>query len=386
MFNGDRGSFLDVMILTSIALQFRLFERAQILLLERTNFGDLGTRIEEKLFQRESFKSMMEEPKSAKEGSSSKSMQLPVLPKITRAPEFAGLGPWHNSEPFTLASLKGKVVLVDFWTYSCINCIRTLPYIQGYWEKFGARARDSTFMLIGVHTPEFVFEKNPKNVAEAIRRHGLTYPVAQDNDFGTWNAFANHYWPAKYLIDANGYIRYTHFGEGAYEETESAIMSLLDEIGVTVSESTLRQAQGDFARRNQTPETYLGERSWHALENAKGAPTDDVTTYEPLPSSLHSYVLGGEWQLQDGERQVLRSSLGEIRMRFLGGEINLVLGLADDAKPFEVMVEIDGKSGTEFTVDHHDLYSLWKGEYGEHEIIIRFRGTGVEGYAFTFGS
>ena len=149
-------------------------------------------------------------------------MPLPPLPTLTRAPELAGLGPWHNSQPFTLESLRGKVVLVDFWTYSCINCIRTLPYIQGYWTKFKDTGK---FVLIGVHSPEFAFEKLERNVSAAIARHGLTYPIAQDNDFKTWNAFANRYWPAKYLIDADGYIRYTHFGEGGYEETDAAIQS-----------------------------------------------------------------------------------------------------------------------------------------------------------------
>jgi len=359
-----------LLILTAIALQFHLFEKAQIWLLEHTNFGDLGTRIEERLFKDDTITSQNE------------TMKKSTLPTMSRAPEFTGLGPWHNSDPFTLASLKGKVVLIDFWTYSCINCIRTLPYIQGYWEKY----RNAPFVLLGVHTPEFVFEKSEQNVAEAIKRHGLTYPVAQDNDFGTWRAFANRYWPAKYLIDANGYIRYTHFGEGDYEETDRAIQSLLKEIGEEGEGEPIEKASSDD-RRDQTPETYLGSRSWPALGNAQGEPSGDVVSYiAPTETKLHKYYLVGDWQLKDEERQVLRSDQGEIRMRFLGSEINLVLGLSENAEPVEIDVEVNGKHIKIFTVDFHDLYTLYDGEYGEHEIVLHIRGSGLEGYAFTFGS
>src|SRR3989344_4753586 len=316
------------------------------------------------------------------------------LPKLTRAPEFVGLGPWHNAEPFTLASLKGKVVLVDFWTYSCINCIRTLPYIQGYWEKFGDLKTPEgkpAFMLLGVHSPEFVFEKSEENVADAIKRHGLTYPTAQDNLFGTWRAFANRYWPAKYLIDAEGYIRYTHFGEGGYEETDEAIRSLLAEIGVKV-ESDAMPEETKRAGRNLTPETYLGERSWPALGNGSPIPTDGEILYKaPEELELHKYYLVGEWQMIDRERQGLLSPEGEIRMKFLGSEINLVLGLEKDvmlslSKHVEAEVEIDGELVKEILIDKDDLFNLFTGEYGEHELILRIHGKGVAGYAFTFGS
>lgn len=366
------GLFL---ILTAIALHFRLFEKLQIWLLDNTNFGDFGTRIEQRLFGEDMEESMFETPSDS-----------PMkLPKLSRAPEFQKLGPWHSSEPFTLESLKGKVVLIDFWTYSCINCIRTLPYIQGYWEKYKDTGK---FVLLGVHSPEFVFEKDEKNVADAIKRHGLTYPTAQDNDFGTWRAFANRYWPAKYLIDAEGYIRYEHFGEGAYEETDEAIGSLLGEIGVEVEDSEDgEELEEQAGRRNQTPEIYLGERSWPALFNAKGSPTDDVVTYEtPASLSLHKYALVGDWQLMDGERQVLMSETGEIRMTWLGGEINLVLGPDQSQEMIEAEVEIDGKIVKTFMIDYYDLYNLYDGEYGQHELILRLKGRGVAGYAFTFGN
>jgi len=362
-----------MLILTAVAFNFDTFMKLQIWLLENTSFGNLGVDIESRLFG---------EPVEDSSSISADSMKLPNLPKITRAPEFTGLGTWFNSEPLTMEGLKGKVVLVDFWTYSCINCIRTLPYIEGYWDKF----KDKPFVLIGVHTPEFVFEKSEKNVADAIAKHGLTYPIVQDNDFGTWRAFANRYWPAKYLIDAEGYIRYTHFGEGAYEETDLAIQSLLKEIGVEVSGETL-ETEASSGGKNKTPETYLGSRSWPTLQNAKGNPSDETISYEaPARLEMHKYALVGDWQLMDEERQTLMSDAGEIRMKFLGSEINLVLGLAEGATPAEIDVEVDGKKTKTFTVDFHDSYNLFTGEYGEHEITLTVRGKGLEGYAFTFGA
>ncbi len=315
-------------------------------------------------------------------------MQLPTLPKLVRAPEFAGLGPWHNSQPLTLKDLKGKVVLVDFWTYSCINCIRTLPYIQGYWDTFKDTGK---FVILGVHTPEFVFEKSQSNVADAIKRHGLTYPIAQDNDYGTWKAFSNHYWPAKYLIDAQGYIRYTHFGEGDYEKTDLAIQSLLKEAGLDISDKPKLTVNPLDITDNSgiSPETYLGSRRWPALGNSQGEPSNQVISYKvPASMQLNKYYLVGDWQLVNDERQVLRSSTGEIRMKFTGGEINLVLGLEPGAAPVDADVWIDGerKYGThKFQVKMHDLYPLYKNNGGQHEMVLTLKGKGVEAYAFTFG-
>lgn len=379
-----------LLILTALALHFRTFERIQIWLLDNTNFGDIGTRIEQRLFGEDMEESMFG---SLDPSVSLSTMDLPTLPKLGRAPEFTGLSTWHNGEPLTMAELKGKVVLIDFWTYSCINCIRTLPYIQGYWDKFGSTTlttgKDTPFMLVGVHTPEFVFEKSEKNVADAIKRNGLTYPVAQDNDFGTWGAYANRYWPAKYLIDADGYIRYTHFGEGAYEETELAIRSLLKEIGVDTEESeeTEESKEPDDGRRARSPETYLGARSWPSLINAAGEPSEETVSYT-APSSipLHRYALVGDWTLMDGERQVLQSDAGEIRMRWQGNEINLVLGPDEALGPIEADVMIDGTKVKTIIIDHYDSYNLYTGEYGEHELVLMLKGKGVAGYAFTFGS
>ena len=393
-----------LLMLTAIGLQYRFFESAQLWLLEHTPLGAWEARLEERFVPLDAIDAILGDQSRTPPPS----VRTPDLPKLARAPEFQGLGPWHNlpagrqgSEPFTLESLRGKVVLVDFWTYSCINCIRTLPHMQRLWEKYGLgtlaphRTTEGSsgagFVLLGVHTPEFAFEKLESNVKDAIRRHGLTYPIAQDNDYGTWRAFANRYWPAKYLIDAEGYIRYTHFGEGAYEETDEAIESLLSEMGVDMSgHEGSERSEGNEAvdrRRDLTPETYLGERSWPALGNGARSPTDEVVIYEaPEELALHKYYLVGEWQLRDRERQVLLSSEGEIRMKFLGAEMNLVLGLEEGAKSIEADVEVDGEQSKTITIDKNDLFNLFTGEYGEHEMILRIHGAGVAGYAFTFGS
>jgi len=369
-----------LLILTGIALHLNALQKLQIWIEDHTMFGSFASGIEETLFPTD----IPGQGGSFSSSSSSGTMNLPTLPSLIRAPEFTGLGKWHNSEPLTLASLKGKVVLIDFWTYSCINCIRTLPYVQGYWDKYKDTGK---FVLLGVHTPEFTFEKSEKNVVMAIKEHGLTYPVAQDNDFGTWSAFANRYWPAKYLIDANGVIRYQHFGEGDYGETDLAIASLLKEAGVDISDT------GDVVTSPEkiysgpvTPEIYLSSRSWPAFGNAQGEPSDAILRYTaPLSFILNKYYLSGSWQLTEDESETLRSDVGEISMRFRGGEINLVLGLEDGANPVKAEVMVDGKDAGTFMVHRHDLYNLFKGDYGEHDITLKLTGKGVQAFAFTFG-
>jgi cytochrome c biogenesis protein CcdA/thiol-disulfide isomerase/thioredoxin len=369
------------LVLSALAFQFQWFTGLQTWLSEHTGLASLGSAVEERLVGH-----AMAGPAgpssyamSAKVGDTA----LPQLPNLAQAPEFVGLGPWYNSPPLTLASLKGKVVLVDFWTYSCINCVRTLPHIQELWSKY----KDQPFAIVGVHAPEFTFEKKPENVAEAIRTHKLGYPIAQDNDFATWKAFDNHYWPAKYLIDAQGVIRYTHFGERGYEATEQAVQSLLAELG-----QTPRGATAGPAMRRETPsapvspETYVGSRGWTSFSNRVGAPDSRSHRYVAprlLPTS--NFSLTGDLQLVDDERQVLRSGSGEIRYRALAGEVNLVLGVEKGGAPVTLDVRVDGKVAKSITVDHHDLYNLFAGPYGEHEVAIDIRGKNLAAYAFTFG-
>jgi cytochrome c biogenesis protein CcdA/thiol-disulfide isomerase/thioredoxin len=368
-----------VLIFMAFALKYDWITSAQTYVAENTSYGKFATDFEEKLFTKESTNSSSP---SSPSSSNKPTMTKSSLPRLSRAPEFASPGPWLNSEPLKMADLKGKVVLVDFWTYSCINCIRTLPYIEGYWDKY----KDSNFVLVGVHTPEFVFEQETDNVKAALKKYGLTYPVVQDNDFGTWNAFANRYWPAKYLIDAEGYIRYEHFGEGNYEETDEAIASLLAEIGAKGKDMPVPEEPSAGAGQ-RSPETYVGSRSWPALANAKGNPSPEEVTYKaPETLALHKYALDGTWQLSgDGEYQQLQSASGEVRMHFQGSEINLVLGLAEGVKKIPAEVWIDGKKVKDFDVTMHDLYQLYKGSAGEHELILKLKGKGVEAYAFTFG-
>jgi cytochrome c biogenesis protein CcdA/thiol-disulfide isomerase/thioredoxin len=176
-----------------------------------------------------------------------------TLPVLAVAPEITGITNWLNSEPLTLSDLRGKVVIVDFWTYSCINCVRTLPYLTDWHDKYA----DDGLVIVGVHTPEFEFEKETKNVADALERFDINYPVAQDNDYKTWRSYSNRYWPAKYIIDAEGNLRYFHFGEGKYEQTELVIQQLMAEIGADNDED-LTEIIGKNYSSDQTPETYMG--------------------------------------------------------------------------------------------------------------------------------
>jgi thiol-disulfide isomerase/thioredoxin len=372
-YSGRIKQFVGVLlILSAVAFRFDFFLNVQAWFVEHTSYGTIGTDLEERLFG-----------DRITESSTANNQEFDRLPVLGTAPEeFIAAGTWHNSPALELSALKGKVVLIDFWTYSCINCIRTLPYIRGYWNKY----RDQPFVLIGVHSPEFIFEKSEKNVADAIKKYELTYPVVQDNDFGIWRSFGNRYWPAKYLIDAEGKVRYTHFGEGAYEETDQAIASLLAEMGVEMNGEAITEEDQPGGRKSLTPETYLGSRSWNSLQNRQGSLTEGSIIYQaPVKTNLHQYVLVGTWKLADEERQILLSESGEIRIRALAGEVNLVLGLEPGMEKAEAVVEVNGVETSRFTIDHHDLYTLFKGEYGEHDIVLRLQGKGVSGYAFTFG-
>jgi cytochrome c biogenesis protein CcdA/thiol-disulfide isomerase/thioredoxin len=369
-----------LLVLSAAAFQFQWFLGLQTWLGDHTSFGNVGSAIEERLFG----KAMAASQAGQKLASvASTSVELPALPKLGPAPELSGLGPWYNSAPLSLAGLKGKVVLFDFWTYSCINCVRTLPHLTKLWAQY----KDLPFVIVGVHSPEFTFEKNPENVANAIKHHGLGYPIAQDNDFATWRAFDNRYWPAKYLVDAQGVIRYTHFGEGGDAATDLAIQSLVAELGRATSGARAgAAAHSETQEARISPETYLGSRGWTAFVNSAGAPDGRRHRYtvpETLPSDR--FALGGDWQLVDDERQVLRSIGGELRYHALAGEVNLVLGIEKGAAPVVVDVSVDGKPAKLITVDRHDLYNLYAGPYGEHEVALKIRGRDVAAYAFTFG-
>ena len=242
------------------------------------------------------------------------------------APEFTGIESWVNSKPQTVKDLKGKVVLVDFWTYSCINCIRTQPYLKSWYDTY----KDSGFEIIGVHAPEFAFERSKDNVEAAVKKAGLTYPVGLDNDFATWNAYKNQYWPASYLIDAEGNVRRVHEGEGQYKETEDAIRQLLQEKGATVPREYSDQADNGEAavKSGQTPETYLGtRRASDYVGSQRLVQGQHVFTEATLPR-VNNWTLGGEWKVTSEGIVAVRNAT--LKIRVAAKEVYLVTG--SDAK------------------------------------------------------
>jgi thiol-disulfide isomerase/thioredoxin len=243
------------------------------------------------------------------------------LPVLGEAPEIVETQQWFNTRgnrPLSLASLRGRAVLVDFWRYSCINCVRTLPYLRA-WD---ARYRERGLTVIGVHAPEFPFERDPDNVARAVRNNGIRYPVAQDNEFATWNAYDNRFWPAKYLIDARGHVRYTHFGEGDYEETEAAIRALLAEAG-EVELGARAQATTDSAREGTTPESYLGaQRAERFVHGALRAGTRRYVLARAKVAAIPAHHLGfeGRWRVEDS-RSVAAGDSARLHLRFTAARV-----------------------------------------------------------------
>ncbi len=297
------------------------------------------------------------------------------------APDFTGTQRWWNTpgdKPLDLASLRGRVVLIDFWTYTCINCIRTLPYVKAWDERY----RKAGLTIVGVHTPEFAFEHDAANVDASIRQNKIRYPVAQDNDFATWNAWGNQYWPAKYLIDAKGRVRYTHFGEGEYRGTEAAIRALLSERD--------RGELGRYARakvlkpdaRLATPETYLGSAR---AQGWAEPPTDGVRNYsriDPARLPQSAFALGGRWRVDDEAATAVSNAT--LSAKVVASKVYLVLR-SRGGKARRVGVTLDGKRRRGVVVTKDQLYTLVSlPRAGEHTLKLDVPA-GVSGYAFTFG-
>lgn len=321
------------------------------------------------------------------------------LPVEGVMPSLAGATTWLNTPPLTAEQLKGKVVLVDFWTYSCINCLRSIPYIRAWAEKY----KDQGLVVIGVHAPEFAFEKQVGNVSKAVADLKVSYPVAVDNDYAIWRAFKNQYWPAHYFIDARGHIRHHHFGEGEYDASERVIQQLLTEAGTAdVASGTVAvQAVGAQAasdqRDVQSPETYLGSARGEHFVSPGGVVADAPHTYKPGKPGLNEWGLSGEWII-GGERAVLNKPHGGVTYRFHARDLHLVLGPGADGKPIRFRLTIDGaapgashgvdidESGTG-TVTGQRLYQLVRqsGAVVDHTVEITFLDAGVQAYAFTFG-
>jgi cytochrome c biogenesis protein CcdA/thiol-disulfide isomerase/thioredoxin len=296
------------------------------------------------------------------------------LPDYGEAPEFAGITNWLNGKPLTLASLRGRVVLIDFWTYTCINCIRTLPHLTAWdraYRKYG-------LTIVGVHSPEFSFEKDTGNVERAIAQNGIEYPVAQDNEMATWDAWSNEYWPAEYLIDARGRVRHVNFGEGKYEETERAIRSLLAEAGASRLGADARPDRTYDPAAETTPETYLGlARAERFLPGPSRPGTSAYRAYGgQLPDSHFSF--GGTWKLTDESATAVQDAT--LTGRVVGKDAYLVLGGRGT-----VQVLVDGKPEKTIRVSSQKLYHLLSRPKAEtHTLMLEFSPR-ISGYAFTFG-
>jgi cytochrome c biogenesis protein CcdA/thiol-disulfide isomerase/thioredoxin len=315
-------------------------------------------------------------------------------------PDLSGATAWINSQPLTFASLRGKVVLVDFWTYSCINCLRTLPYIKAWNEKY----KDSGLVIIGVHTPEFPFEKDEANVRKAVKDLGITYPVPMDNNYKIWRSFNNEYWPADYFIDATGAVRFHHFGEGAYDESEKRIRTLLEEANHTPlpQTATTIAASGTEAAADpndvQSPETYVGYARAQNFASPGGFNEDDPQNYRtPAALSLNQWGLAGKWKDEDQVATSLAAG-DSISYRFHARDLHLVLGPGENGKPIRFRVTLDGQApGANHGVDtdpegygevtEDRLYQLIRQQGSIHDRTFRieFLVPGVRAYSFTFG-
>ena len=327
-------------------------------------------------------------------------MKTASLPSEGRLPGFDGATGWLNSPPLSPAELGGKVVLVDFWTYTCINWLRTLGYVRAWAEKYAEHG----LVTVGVHTPEFPFERDVENVRWAAAAMKVEYPIALDPDYAVWDAFANRYWPAVYIADAQGRIRHHHFGEGGYEECERIIQTLLREAGghgipddlVSVADEGF-EAQADWATL-ESPETYLGYEQGRNFASPGGVELDRAHTYE-LPDSLklNSWALAGEWTVQR-KAIVLNEAGGRIAFRFHARDVHLVLGPGADGAPVPFRVLVDGQPPGDahgLDVDEEGngevaqqrLYQLIRerGSITDRTLKISFAAPGVEAYVFTFG-
>ncbi len=318
---------------------------------------------------------------------------------MRRAPPLVGATQWLNSPPLSDEMLRGKVVLVDFWTYSCINCLRTLPYLKAWDEKYRAQG----LVIIGVHAPEFAFEKDIKNVEQAVHELGVTYPVAIDNQYAIWNAFKNEYWPAHYLIDARGRIRDQHFGEGKYQETELRIQALLKEANkdVAVNNNFVEVhgtgATAEAADMERSPETYLGYARSENFASREPIKIENPAKYStPRTLKLNQWALSGTWQVT-GESATLKEAGGAISFRFRGRDLHLVMG-SGNGKPLRFKVTLDGGApgadhGTDASaagygeIREQRLYQLIRqsGDISDRTFRIEFLDDGVQAFAFTFG-
>jgi len=324
---------------------------------------------------------------------------LETLPNLGKAGRLIGILDWINTEPLADSDLRGRVVLVDFWTYSCINCIRTLPFVQGWHEKY----KDDGFILLGVHSPEFEFEKDVNNIQAAVDQYGLTYPIAVDSNRRTWDSFKNRFWPAHYLLDVDGNIRFVHFGEGKYAETEAAIHNLLVEAGLRSTEEELVIPEETISDELsvRTAETYLG---FERLNNF-GDASEDILANEPYefvrPAELEAdrFYLDGQWSIHAEFAQTTSENGGVLVYQYQGKEVNIVAD--SSAEVMEVEVLLDGaplpaeKMGADVVRRANKTYAVVKesklynivadDKSGEHVLELLPPSAGLRVFTFTFG-
>ena len=322
--------------------------------------------------------------------------------KYSYAPELTGIEGYINTdESITIGSLKGKVILIDFWTYTCINCIRTLPHLKNWHKKY----EDDGLVIIGVHTPEFEFEKINENVVEAVKEYGLEYPIVQDNSYATWSAFKNRYWPHKFLIDIDGFIRYDHIGEGSYEETEKVIQELLKERMERLGKGKLKEdlsKPGDVVSvevgKIGTPELYFGYKfARQDIGNTPGIQPGQTVEYK-LPSQITKNIiyLGGTWKFNEDDAELI-SEEGTLMLGYDAKIVNIVAG-SDTSSTIEVLVNtnylsesqlgkdveiVDKKSTVE--IQEGKLYNIVDHKYEPGLLELRIKGKGFKINTFTFG-
>ncbi len=352
-----------LMLLTALAIYFNFDRKFQSYILRvLPNYGAGLTKFEENVVVK-------------------KEMEDMTTPKLLQngppAPELIPGGGWLNTKPLTLEELKGKVVLLDFWTYSCINCQRTFPYLKKWHEKY----KDKGLVIVGIHSPEFEFEKSQKNLSKAIKDFGITYPVMQDNNFDTWRAYRNKYWPAKYFVDKQGRIRYFHFGEGDYDNSEKVIQKLLEE-GTTEKIDEMVN-NPDYQVFSKTPETYLGYERIERYVSPEIITKEGLAEYS-LPETLPDNSVAFKGWLNVMPKYTNPQKGAEIFINFYAKDVYLVMRPKN--KPSKVKIYLDGKFVKTITVSEDTLYRLIELELpGRHEVKIEFEDSETEVYAFTFG-
>jgi len=388
--NIQRG-FGIIMILVGLSIGFGLDRRFQSAVLDLfPGYGEGLTFFENTDFVQDAIESRTNTDNSLNKTDSElltfdKEPENSVLGNYGMAPAIVTQGQWFNSEiPLSMEDLKGKVVIIDFWTYSCINCVRTISHLQSWYEAY----RDDGLVIIGIHAPEFAFERDSENLRKAVEELGVTWPVVQDNNFAQWRAYNNRYWPAKYFIDATGRIRYFHFGEGEYDASEKVIRKLLDEAGMAVGEKASNPEESD--NQSRTDEIYLGYGRTEGFVSDNELIHNEYRGYSPVINLENGeWTLDGNWAFT--KEYIVSNESGELELRFNAKKVFLVI--ETDEEPENIRIKVDGSISNDtsdvkkglLNINNSRLYELVNlNEAGEHTLNIQVNGK-VRLFAFTFG-